>query len=455
MAIKTNETFIIRDALLYMPDGSTAEGDCLVEDGKIAELGSITGRASHDVDGSGLWLFPGAFDAHVHMREPGLTHKEDWDSGSRAAAAGGVTSAFDMPNTNPSTISPERLEEKYALIGQKARINYGLFFGANPENLQACLDARDAVCALKIFMASSTGDLLVDKEEELDRIFAAYEGRISVHAESEERLLARIAAYKGETDPAIHSVIRDPEAARLGVEMAARLANRYGRRLHILHMSTDAEVSALRAGRAEAAAKNTGARLTAEACPHHLFLNTTAYETWGNHVKMNPPLREEKDRAFMWEALRSGEVDMVATDHAPHSQDEKAKPFPHAPSGVPGIQTMLPLMLDAAHKGWCTPTQVVEWLCHAPSRIYEVEDRGRLEVGFAADLVLIDPTLERTITDQEQHSRCGWSPYTGRTTTGWPVRTFVNGVEVFRREGAGAGDILTDDATGQRISFAP
>ena len=455
MASKTNDTFIIRDALLYLPDGSTKEGDCLVEEGKITELGSVTGGAPRELDAAGLWLFPGAFDAHVHMREPGLTHKEDWDSGSRAAAAGGVTSAFDMPNTKPSTITPSRLEEKYALIGQKARINYGLFFGANPENLQECLDARDAVCALKIFMASSTGDLLVDKEEDLDRIFAAYEGRISVHAESEERLLARIAAHEGHTDPAIHSVIRDPEAARLGVEMAAKLANRYGRRLHILHMSTNAEVSAPRAGREEASSKNTGARITAEACPHHLFLNTDAYETWGNHVKMNPPLRDEDDRAFIWDALRSGDVDMVATDHAPHALEEKAKPFPHAPSGVPGIQTMLPLMLDAAHKGWCTPAQVVEWLCHAPSRIYEVADRGRLAVGLAADLVLIDPDLERTITDEEQHSRCGWSPYKGRTTRGWPVRTFVNGVEVYRRDDAGAGVILTDEAVGQRITFAP
>lgn len=456
MARDTSDTLIIRDTLLYLPDGSTREGDCLVEEGKIAELGSISGSAAREIDAGGkLWLFPGAFDAHVHMREPGLTHKEDWNSGSKAAAAGGVTSAFDMPNTRPSTITPERLEEKYEQIGQTARINHGLFFGANPENLDECLRARHAVCALKIFMASSTGDLLVDREEDLDRIFEAYEGRISVHAESEERLLERIEAHKGHTDPAIHSVIRDPEAARLGVEMAANLANKYGRRLHILHMSTRPEVSALEAGRQKAEREGTGARITAEACPHHLFLNTDAYETWGNRVKMNPPLRHEEERAFMWEALGNGIVDMVATDHAPHLLDEKAKPFPHAPSGVPGIQTMLPLMLDAAHKGWCTPEQVVEWLCHAPARIYGVEGRGRLEVGYAADLVLVDPALERRITDEEQHSRCGWSPYAGKSITGWPVRTIVNGVEVFVREDNGPGVILTDEAVGQRITFEP
>lgn len=445
-------TTIIRDAVLFTPEGRL-EGDCLLEDGRVAALGEVTAGADHEVDAVGRWLWPGAFDTHVHFREPGLTHKEDWRTASMAAAAGGVTCAFDMPNTKPSTTTVARLEDKYALIATKALINFGLYFGANPNNLDQILAARELAVALKIFMASSTGDLLVDREEDLDPIFAAFDGQIAVHAESEERLNARIAQYAGETDPAIHSVIRDPEAARLGVEMAARLANRHGRRLHVLHVSTRDEVGALEAGRAQARAEGTGAVITGEVCPHHLFLSTEDYARWGNRVKMNPPLRGEEDRAFMWGALERGEIQMIATDHAPHLPEEKSRPFPGAPSGVPGVQMMLPLMLDAAHRGQCTAEQVLEWLCHAPGRIYGVKERGRLEVGAHADVVLIDPRLRREVTDAEQFSRCGWSPYTGRVLTGWPVRTFVNGHEVYVRDGDSAGEFVRDEPAGQRVEI--
>jgi dihydroorotase len=443
---------IIRDVVAFTPQGRV-EGDVSIEDGRIAEVGRVTGAADEVVDGGGRWLWPGAIDAHVHLRAPGLTHKEDWASGSRAAAAGGVTCAFDMPNTRPSTVDAQALTDKLALVDSTSLINYGLFFGANPDNLDECLAARDRVVALKIFMASSTGDLLVHRDEDLDRIFSAYPGRISVHAEDEFRLIARAERFAGATDPAQHSITRDPEAARLGIERACRLANAYARRLHVLHVSTRAEVDAIAAGREAAAA--SGARITGEACPHHLFMDTSAYEEWGCFVQMNPPLRDASDREATWEALRAGGLDMVATDHAPHLPDEKRLPFGQAPSGVPGIQTVLPMMLDAAHRGLCTHEQVLEWCCHAPARIYQLQGRGRLEPGAHADLVLIDPDLTRTITDAEQHSRCGWTPWRGRSTTGWPVATFVNGVEVFRREGDGPGAILTDETVGAQVDCAP
>lgn len=446
-----SQSTVIRDVTLFTPQGRV-QGDCLIEDGEIAQLGEVTRAADVELDGAGKWLFPGAFDAHVHVRDPGLTHKEDWRTGSMAAAAGGVTCMFDMPNTRPSTTTVARLEEKKALVASKSLVNFGLFFGANPDNLDEILGA-ERFPALKIFMAESTGDLLVHREEDLDRIFANYTGQISAHAESEERLLARIEEYKGNTDPAIHSVIRDPEAARLGVQMAAKLANRYGRRLHILHMSTRAELEALEEGRAYAREHGTGAVITAEACPHHLFLTTDAYEEWGTYVKMNPPLRGEEDRAAMWDALRDGRVQMVATDHAPHLPSEKDLGYPGAPSGVPGVQTMLPMLLDASLRhGWCTPEQIVEWVCHAPARIYGVQGRGRLEVGCAADVVLIDPELEREVTDAEQYSKCGWTPWRGRVLKGWPVRTFVNGELVFVRDGERA-EFATADPVGQLVSF--
>jgi len=403
-------------------------------DGRAGGIGPVAAPADDVSGATGDFLFPGAGDAHSHMRQPGLTHKEDWTTGSKAAAAGGVTLAFDMPNTRPSTTTLADLASKREEVGRSTLINFGLFFGANPENLDVCLEAEGTV-ALKIFMASSTGDLLVDEEEDLDRFFAAYERQISVHAESEERLLARVAAHAGATDPATHSVIRDPEAARLGVLMATKLANRYGRRLHVLHMSTKVEVDALTAARERAASESTGARITGEACPHHLFLTTDDYAKWGCFVQMNPPLRGEDDRQATWAALLDGRLDMVATDHAPHLPEEKQKGFGQAPSGVPGIQTMVPLLLDAAHRGVCTYEQVVEWVCHAPARIYGVLERSRIAVGHHADLAIIDPSLSREITDADQHSRCGWSPYAGRTTTGWPVRTLVNGVDVFVRDG--------------------
>ena len=428
---------VFRDAVLFTP-GGRVEGDLRVEDGRIVEIGTVSGAAAASVEVDGRWLWPGAVDGHVHFRDPGAPHKEDFGSGSAAAVAGGVTTVFEMPNTNPTTTTVARLEEKRAIAREKSHCNWGLFFGANPANLDEARRATN-VAGLKIFMGCSTGDLLVYEEAELEKIFAGYEGRICVHAESELRLREREALFAGRDDPAVHSEIRDPEAAAEAVRTAARLAAKYQRHLHVLHLSTGAELEAIAA---------SGADVTCEVCPHHLFFNTDAYEPWGTFVRMNPPLRAEEDRALMWRALSDGRIDMIATDHAPHTADEKSRPYRQAPSGVPGVETMLPLMLDAAARGLCAYEQVLEWLCHAPARVYGVEARHHLELGNWADLVVIDPNATREVRDEDQHSRCKWSPWTGRILKGVVSATYVNGTLAFD------GKAVIDTTRGREVTFS-
>ncbi len=441
---------IIRQALIFTPEGRR-EGDVRIKDGVITEIGDVSSSGEEEIDAKGRWLWPGIIDAHVHFREPGVTHKEDWRSGSRAAVSGGVTTVFDMPNTVPPMTTVERLEEKRRLADEKALCNFGLFFGAGPDNLEEILKA-EGVPGLKIFMADSTGDLLVDKRQDLEKIFANYDGQISVHAENQVRMDQREEMFAHREDPAVHSEIRDDLMAAEAVALAGTLALINERRLHILHMSTRAELEALEAIREEIIARDSKARVTAEVCPHHLFMDVSAYTRWGTRVQMNPPLRSEEDRRAMWRALNHGDVDMIATDHAPHRPDEKAQPYRKAPSGVPGVETSLPLMLDASFRGMCEYDDVVEWMAHKPAEIYALEKRGAIREGYAADLVLIDHRMSRTVTDDEQRSRCGWTPWAGRDLVGWPVLTVVNGHVVYRRDDRGPGQITTDEAVGTEVA---
>lgn len=445
---------------MLIENAALADGrvvDVRIEDEHIAAVGSSL-EGDPTIDATGKLLLPGAIDAHVHFREPGPTHKEDWSTGSAAAVAGGVTTVFEMPNTDPTTTSPEALRSKRERASSKTRCNFGLFFGATTDNA-GCYDEIENVPGLKIFMGSSTGELLVAEPEDLERVFAHWDGRIRVHAENQERLRERAADFRDntdfrdETDPAIHSEVRDPAAAAIAVDQASELALEFERDLHILHLSTTDELEVLEGARRRAEQRGLDIDLTAEVCPHHLFLDTGAYETLGTRARVNPPLRAPEHRRAMVEALREGRIDFVATDHAPHTPEEKDRSYWEAPSGLPGVQTMLPLMLDAALSGMWEPEEVVDWLAHVPARLYEIEDRGRIEVGAHADLTLIDPDMEWTISADNQFSRCGWTPWEGRTVQSRPVMTFVGGTPAYRLGESGDGELLADPGLGENVSL--
>ena len=451
MSENTSESLVIRDVTIFTPEGRV-DGDCRIESGRIVEVGRVDGRAAETIRGEGRWLFPGAIDAHVHFRDPGFPHKEDWSSGSASAVAGGVTTVFDMPNTSPTTTDARRLAEKRQLADDKSICNFGLFFGATTDNTQI-YDSIDGVPGLKIFMGSSTGELLVHRQEDLEGVFDAWHGRIAVHAEKQERLREREKQYRNESDPAIHSVIRDPQAAVEAVRQASELAIEYGRDLHVLHLSTAAELAVLRDARQRVAQDDEGVQLTCEVCPHHLFLDTEAYDRLGTRARVNPPLRDPEDREAMTQALIDGEIQFVATDHAPHTPEEKDRKYWEAPSGLPGVQTVLPLMLDGARRGLWSPEDVVDWLAHRQADIYGIEDRGEIRAGAHADLVLVDPEMERVVTTEEQRSRCGWTPWEGRQVRGWPVLTLVNGQIAFERDGSGPGQVVAPAGLGREVTF--
>jgi dihydroorotase len=444
---KKSKALVLRDAVIFTPDGRV-EGDLRIEDGRIADIGKVSGARADDFACDGQWVWPGAVDGHVHFRDPGFPHKETFETGSAAAISGGVTTVFDMPNTMPTTTNLERLEEKREIARNKSHCNWGLFFGATTKNLDQARAAEN-IAGLKIFMGCSTGDLLVYRTGDLSQIFAGYRGRICVHAESELRLRQRKQLFLHREDAAVHSEIRDPDTAAEAVRIALKLAAMNGRHLHVLHLSTRAELD-------EIAAVEDGAdgfRVTCEVCPHHLFMDVSAYEKWGTFVRMNPPLRSEEDREEMWRALQNGRIQMIATDHAPHTKREKSQEYWEAPSGVPGVETMLPLMLNAASRGECTYEEVLEWCCHAPASIYSVQQRHRLETGNWADIVVIDPKLERRVRDKDQWTNCGWSPWRRRKIVGWPTATFVNGNLVFRREGDDVGELIDEDSRGVEVTF--
>ncbi len=414
---------LIRNARIARPDGSTVEGDVACEDGRIARIDpAITAAARETIDAAGKLLLPGVIDPQVHFREPGNEHKEDLGSGSRAAVRGGVTSFLEMPNTAPPTTTQAALDEKLARAAQKSVANYGFFIGATPDNLEA-LNSVTPACGIKIFMGSSTGSLLVNRPEDLERIFANGTRLIAVHAEDEARIHARRAQFAGRTDPAVHSEIRDNETARLATELALTLSKKYQRRLHILHLSTREEVAMLRVDKP--------AWVTAEAIPNHLLLNTADYARLGTLVQMNPPIRTPADNAALWAGLHDGIIDFIATDHAPHTLEEKQRTYPNSPSGMPGVETSLPLMLTAMHEGRCTLAEIQKWMCYDPAEAYHIPNKGKILEGWDADLTLVDIDHTRPVRNEETFTKVRWSPWHGRELRGWPLYTIVNGEIAF------------------------
>lgn len=414
---------LIRSARIARPDGSMFEGDVACEDGRIARIdGGIDAPASETIDARGRLLLPGVIDPQVHFREPGAEQKEDLGTGSRAAVKGGVTSFLEMPNTNPPTTDQAAIDDKLARAARKSVANYGFFIGATPDNLDA-LNSVQRVCGIKIFMGSSTGTLLVNRVTDLERIFGNGTRLIAVHAENEERILARRAQFAGQTDPAVHSEIRDNAVALAATELALSLSKRYHRRLHILHLSTREEVALLR--------RDKPAWVTAEAIPNHLLLNVGHYAQLGSRVQMNPPIRTTADNEALWQGLRDGIIDFIATDHAPHTLEEKAKTYPDTPSGMPGVETSLPLMLTQMQAGRCTLAQLQKWMCYGPAEAYRIPNKGKILEGWDADLTLVDMETVRPARDEDMFTRVRWTPYNGWPLTGWPIYTLVGGRVVY------------------------
>lgn len=416
---------LIRNARVALPHGVCLDGDLACNEGRIVRIDkSLDARAHECIDADGLLLLPGVIDPHVHFREPGHEYKEDLGSGSRAAARGGVTSFLDMPNTAPTTTNPTRLADKLARAARHSVINYGFFMGATPYNLDNLQTAVPSP-GVKVFMGCSTGDLLLSDEADLERVFAHGNRIIAVHAEDHARLTQRRQFFRGRTDPAIHSEIRDNETARIATERAIGLSKKYRRRLHILHLSTRDEVELLR--------RDKPAWVRAEVSPNHLFLNTDDYARLGCYAQANPPLRSPMDNAALWKALRDGIIDFIGTDHAPHTVTEKQRPYGQAPSGMPGVETALPLILTAMHAGHCTLADILKWMCRGPALAYGIPDKGELREGFDADLTLVDIDRAYLLSHENVWSKCGWSPYAGRMLRGWPIYTVVGGRVVYDR----------------------
>jgi len=446
-----SNTLIVNARLVN--EGREFDGDLRIEGGRIAEIGSgLSARGNETVvDANGRRLLPGMIDDQVHFREPGMEYKADIAIESAAAVAGGLTSFMDMPNTNPPTLDADALEDKYRRANGRAWGNYGFYLGASNDNLDAVrgLDPRTAP-GIKVFMGASTGNMLVDNPAVLDGIFAGAPTPIITHCEDTPMIDAELARYKaqyGDDIPAeFHPDIRSREACLKSTELAISLARRHGTRLHVLHISTADELALFEVGpliRADGSRK----QITAETCIHFLRFDRTDYATLGHLIKCNPAIKDSSDREALIAAVANDVIDVLATDHAPHTLEEKARPYTGAPSGLPLVQFALNAALELVHEGKLTTAQVVQKFAHAPAQLFDVAERGFLREGYFADLVLVDDT-PFTVQRAQVLSKCGWSPFEGRTFHSRIASTWVNGVLAWD------GERLVGGPTGQRLAFA-
>jgi len=448
-----NGRLLVRNAMMVLPN-RIVEGDLRVSNGSIktiAPLGGLNPETGELViDATGLHLLPGAIDPHVHFRDPGNPEKEDLESGSRAAAAGGITSFLDMPNTSPNATNRLALEAKIASAAKKAVTHHGFFIGATTNNVSdlQSVQGMDGVCGIKIFMGSSTGDLLVHEQKHLEEIFANTGGIIATHAEDEERLQSRISKFKHRTDISAHAECRDIECALIATKRAAALAKDHSHRLHIVHLTSGKEADWL--------ASNKGDLITTEVCTQHLTFDQDDVERLGVRALMNPPIRYTEDKEKLWSRLKDGTIDCIVTDHAPHTLDAKSVGFPNAPAGMPGVETSLPLMLTHAKEGRCSVSDVVKWMCAGPAKVYGIQNKGSLIEGFDGDLTLVDLENHRVIQDSDTWTRVGWTPYAGMELTGWPMYTIVDGNIVHKRELGGdlrGSPVALPGSTGRVLKF--
>ncbi len=413
---------LIRNVTAILPTDRQIT-NILIAEGRIQSVDTpVSTLADEIVDGTDLLLFPGVVDDQVHFREPGLTHKEDLFTGSQACAAGGVTTFLEMPNTKPSAITVDRIEEKYRLAERKCVVNFGFYIGASQDNLQELMTAKN-LPGIKIFIGSSTGDLLVDDQETLERIFANTTLPICAHCEDESTVRANREQFADRTEVHFHSKIRDERAAWIATKRAIDLASRHRHRFHVLHVSTAAELEPIAQARPW---------VTAEVCPHHLFFSIEDYDRLGSWIQMNPSVKTKADCEALWKGLKSGAIQVIATDHAPHTLEEKQQPYPQSPSGLPAVENSLALFMNESYHGRCSWEQIAHWMSDAPARVWGLVGKGRIEVGYDADLVLVDPMLKKTIANERQWTKSKWSPWHGTTLAGWPVRTWVAGQTVYQ-----------------------
>ncbi len=424
---------LIRNALIINEE-RTAAADVLVTGDRIAGIFSRGKAPSYKeaivIDATGLWLMPGIIDDHVHFREPGLTHKGDIRSESAAAAAGGVTSFMEMPNTIPQTVTIAEWEKKNELAAGRSYINYSFYLGATDVNSDEILRADPSkVPGIKLFLGASTGNMLVANEQTLDTIFCIKKLPLACHCEDEKIIKANIAAFKekygDEIDPSFHPLIRSRQACLASSTAAVTRALRLGTRLHLLHLSTAEETELLTTGHDPAIKQITG-----EACVHHLWFDDSFYKEKGNLIKWNPAVKKASDREALIEAVKNGSIDIIATDHSPHTMAEKSAPYFSAPSGGPLVQHSLVMMLELCHRGILTPEIVVRKMCHNPAIIFNIGERGFIRAGYKADLVLVDPDAPWTVNSSNIKYKCGWSPLEGTTFRSRVVTTIVNGKPV-------------------------
>jgi dihydroorotase len=433
-------------------EGKTFDGAVLIEGELITQvfetpnipLGIEAGTSV--IDANGQYLIPGVIDDQVHFREPGLTHKGEIATESKAAVAGGVTSYLEMPNTNPQTVTQQLLEEKYQRASEVSAANYSFYMGATNNNLEEVLKTdATKVCGIKIFMGSSTGNMLVDNEDVLSEIFRNTRLLVATHCEDEPTIQRNIAQYRekyGEFVPiSAHPKIRSNEACYKSSAKAIELATKYGTRLHVLHLSTAEEMQLFSPG------KVTDKHITAEVCVHHLWFDEHDYILKGNFIKWNPAIKSAADKAALWDALRSDKIDVVATDHAPHTFQEKEHSYFKAPSGGPLVQHSLVAMLEMSSQGQISVERVVEKMCHAPADLFRINRRGYIREGYFADLVLVDPRHKWTVSPDNLLYKCGWSPFDGVEFSHQITNTFVNGNLVF------ADGKIVSETKGKRLRF--
>jgi len=431
-------------------EGKIIEGDIFIEDQIIKEIETSISVKSADInviDAEGKYVFPGMIDDQVHFREPGLTHKANIESESKAAIAGGITSFIEMPNTNPQTTTVEKLEDKFAIAAASSYANYSFMFGGTNDNLDEILKVDPkTVAGLKLFLGSSTGNMLVDDPKVIEKIFSSTDMVISVHCEDEATVKANLAKYKAEYGDDIpmemHPIIRSEEACYMSSSKAIELAKKTGARLHVFHLSTGKETK-LFSNKIPLKDK----KITAEVCVHHLWFSDEDYAKKGSHIKWNPAVKTSKDRDQLWKALLDDRIDVIATDHAPHTLEEKNNNYTNAPSGGPLVQHALVALMEAHHQGKISVEKIVEKACHNPAILFNVEKRGYIKEGYFADLVIIDPQSPWTVNKSNILYKCAWSPFEGNTFKSRITHTFVNGQLVYNNFN------VLDVKAGQRLTF--